>query len=82
MTFDNTGVVTLLCSIHEEMSAYVVVLPNPYFARVGADGTFALDGVPEGSRSVALWSEGKPVVSRSASVRAGAAVEVVFDAAK
>ncbi len=38
--FDRPGVVELLCNVHLEMSAYIVVVKNPYFAQTKADGTF------------------------------------------
>lgn len=57
MKFDQPGVVELLCSIHLEMVAYVVVLKNPYFARTAPDGTYHIAGVPAGSRRVRCWSE-------------------------
>lgn len=68
------GVATLLCNIHEEMSAYVLVLDNPFFGRVNADGEFALAGVPDGERTLALWASGKVVTRQVVTVRGGAAV--------
>ena len=44
ITFDALGSVTLLCNIHEQMLGYVLVLQNPFFARVGADGQYRIDG--------------------------------------
>ena len=61
LTFDTLGTVTLLCNVHEQMSAFIVALQNPYFARVGVDGHYAIDDVPEGRYSLTLWTErGKP----------------------
>jgi plastocyanin len=57
LTFDTLGTVTLLCNIHEQMSAYIVVLQNPYFARLGPDGRYAIDDVPAGRYTLALWTE-------------------------
>jgi len=68
------GVVTLLCNIHEEMSAYVLVLDNPFFARVGAEGAFLVTGVPDGARTLVLWAGGKVVARQVVTVRGGAAV--------
>jgi plastocyanin len=39
---------TQLCSIHPEMEAFVVVLPNPYFAVTDKDGQFKIADVPDG----------------------------------
>ena len=32
-TFDKAGVVPLLCNVHPEMAAYIIVSPTPYFRR-------------------------------------------------
>jgi plastocyanin len=48
-SFPTTGVVDVYCNIHPEMAATILVLPNRRFARVGADGTFTIDGVPPGT---------------------------------
>jgi plastocyanin len=60
-TFDNLGAAQLLCEMHPDMSAYVVVVPTPYFALTGNDGTFSIKNVPAGSYTLKTWSEdGKP----------------------
>jgi plastocyanin len=59
--FDRAGVVGLLCNVHLEMAAYIVVVKNPYFAQTGADGTFRINGVPAGKHSVRCWHERFPV---------------------
>ncbi len=55
--FDMPGVVQVLCNVHREMSAYIVVLKNPYFARAAADGSFRIAGVPGGSHRLRIWHE-------------------------
>jgi plastocyanin len=56
--FDRGGVVQVLCNVHREMSAYVVVVKNPYFARTAADGSFRIAGVPGGAHRLRIWHEG------------------------
>src|SRR5246127_1106752 len=46
--FDNLGVAQILCNLHPEMIGYIVVVPTPYFALTGADGTFSIKDVPPG----------------------------------
>jgi plastocyanin len=65
--FDTPGVVPLLCNVHPEMSAYVIVSPTPYYAVTDASGNFKIDDVPDGSYTVSAWHEGmkiqtKPIV--------------------
>ncbi len=57
VTFDKTDAVALLCNVHAEMSAYVVVLQNPYFALTGPDGVFTIKDVPPGSYTIKTWHE-------------------------
>mgnify|MGYP003296568988 CR=1 FL=1 len=48
-------VYTLLCRVHPEMEGFIVVLQNTYFAVTGKDGHYAIDGVPAGSYTLAVW---------------------------
>lgn len=52
--FDQPGIVTLGCNIHDWMVAYVVALPTPYFAKTDASGT-AQVSVPAGRYRVEVW---------------------------
>jgi plastocyanin len=54
-TFKKECVASLLCKVHPEMEAFVVVTPTPYFAVTKADGTYAIPGVPDGSYTVKVW---------------------------
>lgn len=56
--FDNPGVVSLLCNVHPEMAAYVIVSPTPYFAQTNAAGEFKIENVPDGAYTVTAWHEG------------------------
>src|SRR5262245_1671590 len=55
--FDKAGVWTMLCNVHAEMSAYVVVTETPYFAKTNKDGKFVLKDVPPGKYSLKIWHE-------------------------
>jgi plastocyanin len=52
--FDQPGVVTIGCNIHDWMVAYVVVLPTPHFAKTGPDGATTLS-VPAGRYQLEIW---------------------------
>lgn len=56
--FDTPGTVPLLCNVHPEMSAYVIVSPTPYFAKTDKSGEFKIDNVPDGAYTVTAWNEG------------------------
>lgn len=59
--FNDLGTASLLCNVHPEMSGYVVVVPTPYFAVTGKEGSFDIKNVPPGRYTLKTWSEdGKP----------------------
>jgi len=46
-TFDKLGVATMKCNVHSDMLAYIIVLQNPYYAKVNRrDGSFSIQNVP------------------------------------
>jgi plastocyanin len=57
VVFDKPGVVAIGCNIHDQMSAYLVVVDTPFFA-VTADGRAELSGLPDGRYDVRVWFEG------------------------
>jgi plastocyanin len=52
--FDQVGLVTLGCNIHDTMLAYVLITDAPYFGRTDATGSWSVD-VPRGSYRVTVW---------------------------
>lgn len=60
ITFNKVGVVEVFCDIHSDMSAVIIVVPNAYFAVPNADGSYAIEGLPVGSYTVAAWREDHP----------------------
>ena len=55
--FSNPGEVMLLCNIHVEMSAWVIVTETPYFAVTDSDGNFTIRNVPAGTYTLKAWHE-------------------------
>jgi plastocyanin len=55
IVFDQPGVATLGCNIHDRMSAYIVVVDTPHFAKSGRDGRVTIANVPAGRYTVRLW---------------------------
>jgi len=52
--FDQAGVVTLGCNIHDEMVGYLLVTDAPYFGRTDAAGAWTLE-VPRGRYRISIW---------------------------
>jgi len=70
-TFDKPGVVPLLCNVHPEMGAYIVVSPTPYFAETDDAGNYKIKDVPDGSYTVTVFHEGAKNQSKPVSVAGG-----------
>ena len=66
--FDTPGAVPILCNVHPEMSAYLVVVPTPYFATSDQAGNYKIENVPDGSYTVIAWHEGAKSQSKPVSV--------------
>jgi plastocyanin len=66
--FDTPGAVPILCNVHPEMSAYLVVVPTPYFATSDQAGNYKIENVPDGSYTVIAWHEGAQKQSKPVSV--------------
>lgn len=66
--FDAAGVVPLFCNVHPDMSAYLVVVPTPYFATSDPAGNYKIENVPDGSYTVTAWHEGAKNQSKPVSV--------------
>jgi hypothetical protein len=49
--------VSLECNVHGWMQAYAGVLPHPFFAVTGTDGSFSIKGLPAGTYTIEAWHE-------------------------
>ncbi len=78
MKFDKPGVVELLCNVHLEMSAYIIVVKTPYFARTGPDGAFRIPDVPAGQYRVRGWHENLAIQAEQIVVPDEGTVNVIF----
>jgi plastocyanin len=55
--FDKPGVVELFCSIHKQMKGKILIVPNPFFARIGSSETYKITYIPPGTYTLKLWSD-------------------------
>ena len=53
--FDRLGRHVILCHVHPEMVAWVIVVDTPYFTTTDEIGHFSLDGVAPGQYRLRLW---------------------------
>ena len=82
--FRHPGLVRVYCNIHPQMSAYVLVRDNPFWARPSADGRFEIPDVPAGAWVVKAWHERAGEASQAVTVPEGGALDVALtlDASK
>lgn len=59
--FNRAGEYAILCDVHPEMEAFILVLKNPFFTKLNQDGSFEIADVPEGTYKIAVWSPKKKV---------------------
>jgi plastocyanin len=66
--FDTPGAVPILCNVHPEMSAYLVVVSTPYYAISDQTGNYKIENVPDGSYTATAWHEGAKSQSKPVAV--------------
>ena len=79
--FANPDSLRVLCDIHSQMLAHIMVLPNPFFVTAHADGTFQLTGVPAGRHELRAWHEAYGPATATVEVVAGAETAIDLDLA-
>ncbi len=82
VTFDKSCGVPLLCNVHAEMSAFVVVVDNPYFGVTAKDGSFTINNVPPGTYKLKTWHEKLRSEEQEVKVVGGKTVEADFELKK
>ena len=78
-TFNKLGVASMRCNVHVDMLAYVLVLQNPYFAKLNNDGSFSITNMPEGKYTLKLWNERYKAGDRQVEVKANATSTIEFE---
>ncbi|MDZ7292866.1 MAG: carboxypeptidase regulatory-like domain-containing protein [candidate division KSB1 bacterium] len=68
VTFEQVGIVSLYCEIHAHMNAFILVLPNPYFATVNADGKFRIRHIPTGEYTLKVFMGRGEEIERAVAV--------------
>ena len=79
VVFDQPGVVALLCTHHQEMSAYIVVTETPFFAVTDEEGRFEIEDVPAGRYILKTWHEKLKPTSREITVGSSLTIEIKLE---
>jgi hypothetical protein len=66
------GVVQMRCDVHPWEEAWIVAVDHPYHGVTDAKGAFALDAIPPGRYTLALWHEKLGTRKRKVELKPGA----------
>ena len=61
VVFDKPGIAVLGCNIHDNMTAWIVVVETPFFAYSDAKGAAVVRDVPTGTYHLRIWHPGLAV---------------------
>lgn len=82
-TFKEPGCFSvMLCNVHPEMEAFILVLQNPYFSVSAKDGSYTIKDVPPGKYILKIWHEKLKGDSKEVTVPESGDVEVNFEIKK
>src|SRR3954470_5525072 len=76
VTFDEAGLVTLRCDIHEHMRGLILVLNTPYFVMTDTAGRFRLDKLPAGRYTLKAWNDSRTTREKSIELKDGQTLHV------
>src|SRR6266481_8128196 len=69
--FDNPGLVTLRCDIHEHMRGLILVLNTPYFVMTNTAGRFRLDKLTAGHYILKAWIDSRTTREKPVDLKDG-----------
>jgi plastocyanin len=75
-TFEHPGIVRVYCNIHPQMSGFVVVRDNPFWAQASKDGRFSIADVPAGTWVVKAWHARARTITKKVTVPEEGAVDL------
>jgi plastocyanin len=76
--FAQPGAVDVFCNLHSQMAASILVVPNPHWTKVNADGTYELRDVPAGKHKIVAWTPNVAPTSQWATLASGAGETLDF----
>ncbi len=63
--------VKVYCEVHAAMKAYILVLDNPFFTKVGPGQTFQIKGIPPGTYTMVAWHDYWEPVEQKVTIKKG-----------
>jgi plastocyanin len=80
IVFDNPGVVSVHCEIHDRMHAAILVLETPYFQKTDSTGHYRLDHLPAGHFALKAWVNQNDIREQAVELKGGATLHADFPA--
>jgi plastocyanin len=77
-TFEKPEIIPVKCDIHPWMRASIAVLPHPFHAVTGPDGTFTIKGLPAGEYEIEAVHEKLKALTGKVTVKDGQAAKLDF----
>lgn len=68
----------MLCNVHPEMEAFVVIMQNPYYAQSDDSGYFEIENVPPGDHTIKVWHPKRRAKAQNIKVPKEGTVEIEF----
>ena len=72
-------IVPVKCDVHSQMSAYIAVVPNRFYAQPAADGSYTIANVPAGTYELVGWHEKYGAVTTQVEVLKGETITAVMN---
>ena len=76
--FNEAGLVTLRCDIHQHMRAIILIIDSPHFVTSGSSGAFRLEGLPAGDFVLKAWVDSKTTLEMPVTLVSGETLKVEF----
>ncbi len=80
--FDKPGLARMLCRIHAEMSAFILVVETNHYDVSAKNGSFKIDKVPPGTYTMKAWHESGAVATQKVEVPASGVVNLDIEVRK
>ena len=81
-TFNKPGEVVILCNVHSEMVAYIIILESPYFVKTDPDGNFKIENIPAGTYVLKTWHEKMKSAPQEVNIAKGEIKEIHLELKK
>jgi len=76
--FDRPGVSVVLCNVHPQMAAFVLVIETPFWVLTDDSGYYRINDLPAGPAVLRFWTETGEPVEQWIEIDEGAETEIDF----